>query len=68
MTTEIGENFLLYTTAKEIWEATRETFSSSENTAELFSVESTLQDLREGENSVTIYFTTHSILAATRLV
>ena len=45
MTTEIGENFLLYTTAKEIWEATREMFSSSENTAELFSVESTLQDL-----------------------
>ena len=58
MTTEIGENFLLYTTAKDIWDAARETFSSSENTAELFQVESTLQDLCQGENSVTIYYTT----------
>lgn len=33
-------------------------FSSSENTAELFHVESILQDLRQGENSVTTYFTT----------
>ncbi|XP_062108142.1 uncharacterized protein LOC133819015 [Humulus lupulus] len=46
MTTEIGENFL-YTTAKEIWEAVHETFSSSDNTAELFYVESTLQDLHQ---------------------
>lgn len=58
MTTEIGENFLLYTTAKEIWDAARDTFSSSENTAELFHVESILHDLRQGENTVTTYFTT----------
>ncbi|KAL8118242.1 hypothetical protein AgCh_015962, partial [Apium graveolens] len=58
VTTEIGENFLLYTTAKDIWEAAKETFSSSKNTSELFQVESTLQDLRQGENTVTIYFTT----------
>ncbi|XP_022857417.1 uncharacterized protein LOC111378451 [Olea europaea var. sylvestris] len=45
MTTEIGENFLLYTTAKEIWDAACDTFSSSENTAELFHVESILHDL-----------------------
>ncbi|XP_074373862.1 uncharacterized protein LOC141714229 [Apium graveolens] len=58
MTTEIGEKILLYTTTKDIWEAAKETFSSSENTSELFQVESTLQDLRQGENTVTIYFIT----------
>ena len=36
MTIEIGENLLLYSTAYEIWDATRYTFSSKENTAELF--------------------------------
>ena len=32
MTNEIGENFLLYGTAKKIWDAARETYSSFENT------------------------------------
>ncbi|KAL5851107.1 hypothetical protein ACOSQ3_006225 [Xanthoceras sorbifolium] len=36
MTNEIGENFLLYGTAQQIWDAARETYSSSENTSELF--------------------------------
>lgn len=36
MAPEIGENFLLYRSAKEIWEAARETYSSRDNTAELF--------------------------------
>ncbi|XP_074347258.1 uncharacterized protein LOC141686101 [Apium graveolens] len=57
MTTEIGEKILLYNTTKKIWEAAKGTFASSENTAELFQVESTLQDLRQGKNSMTIYFT-----------
>lgn len=57
MTTNIGENFLLYHTAKEIWDAARDTFSSNENTIELFHIESTLQDLRQGEQSVTVYYT-----------
>ena len=56
MVNEIGENFLLYSTAKEIWDAARDTYSSSDNTSELFSVESMLHDLRQGEMSVTNYF------------
>ncbi|XP_024031772.1 uncharacterized protein LOC112094608 [Morus notabilis] len=36
MTTEIGGNFLLYSTARDIWEAARETYSSSENTLNYF--------------------------------
>ena len=60
MTTEIGGNFLLYSTAKEIWDAARDTFSSKENTAELFQIESMLHDLRQGKSSVTTSYTTLS--------
>jgi len=58
MTNEIGENFLLYGTTKEIWEAARETYSSFENTSELFEIEAVLHDLRQGELSITQYFNT----------
>lgn len=57
MTTSIGDNFLLYTTAKDIWEAARDTFSSTKNTAEMFHIESILEDLHQGDNTVTMYFT-----------
>ncbi|XP_073311360.1 uncharacterized protein [Primulina huaijiensis] len=56
MTPEIGENFLLYATAAEIWEAAKVTFSSSENTSEVFETESLLYELRQGDLSVTQYF------------
>ncbi|RVX01253.1 Retrovirus-related Pol polyprotein from transposon RE1 [Vitis vinifera] len=52
---DIGENFLLFGTAKDIWDAAKETYSSSENTSELFQVESALHDFRQGEQSVTQY-------------
>ncbi|KAG5219081.1 Retrovirus-related polyprotein from transposon [Salix suchowensis] len=58
MTNEIGENFLLYGTAKEIWDAARETYSNSDNTSELFEIEAALHDLRQGELNVTQYFNT----------
>jgi len=58
MTNKIGENFLLYGTAKEIWNATRETYSSSENTSELFKIEAALHDLCQGDLSITQYFNT----------
>lgn len=58
MTTEVGENFLLHRTAKEIWEAARETYSSTENTSELFEVETRLYNLKQGDMSVIQYFNT----------
>jgi hypothetical protein len=58
ITNKIGENFLLYETTKEIWDAARETYSSSENTSELFKIKATLRDLRQGDLSVTQYFNT----------
>ena len=47
MNNDIGENFLLYGQAKEIWDAAKETYSSSENTAELFQIEIILHDFRQ---------------------
>ena len=58
MTTEVGENFLLFRIAKEIWEAARDTYSSTENSSELFEIETRLYDLRQEESSVTQYFNT----------
>lgn len=58
MTNEIGENFLLYGTAKEIWDAAKETYFNFDNSSELFAVESILHDLRQGDLSVTQYFKT----------
>lgn len=58
MTNEIGENFLLYGIAREIWEAVRETYSNKENTSELFEIESILHDLWQSEMTVTQYFNT----------
>ncbi|KAL5808179.1 hypothetical protein ACOSQ3_028870 [Xanthoceras sorbifolium] len=55
MNNDIGENFLLYDTAEEIWNAARDTYSNSDNTSELFGIESTLHDLRQGDMSVTQY-------------
>ena len=58
MANDIGENFLLYGTTKEIWDAAKETYSNNENTSELFEVESVLHDFRQGELTVTQYFNT----------
>ena len=58
MNNDIGENFLLFRTAKDIWDAAKETYSSSENISELFQVESALHDFRQGEQTVTQYYNT----------
>lgn len=53
MINEIGENFLLYSTAHEIRDAAKEFYSGKENTAAIFEIETTLHDLRQGDLSVT---------------
>ncbi|KAG6490275.1 hypothetical protein ZIOFF_051564 [Zingiber officinale] len=55
---EIGENFLLYSLAKEIWDAASEIFSTNDNTMELFHIESSLQDLCQADQSVIAFFST----------
>ncbi|KAL3520219.1 hypothetical protein ACH5RR_018368 [Cinchona calisaya] len=56
LTNDIGENFLLYDTAQEIWEAAKELYSSKENTSEILEIESVLHDLRQGKLNVTQYY------------
>ncbi|RVW39091.1 Retrovirus-related Pol polyprotein from transposon TNT 1-94 [Vitis vinifera] len=56
MTNGIGENFMYYGTAKEIWDAARETYSNIDNTSATFEIKSILQDLRQGDSTVTEYF------------
>ena len=45
METDIGRTFLFYKTTKEIWDAAKETFSDSENAAEVFEIKSQLLEL-----------------------
>ena len=58
MINDIGENFLLYGTTKEIWDTAKETYCSNENTSKLFEIESILHDLYQGDMSITQYFNT----------
>ncbi|XP_034687204.1 uncharacterized protein LOC117915681 [Vitis riparia] len=58
MTPDIGENFLSFDTAKEIWDIAKETFSDKENTSEIIQIEGILHDLRQGNLTVTEYFNT----------
>ena len=46
MTTETGENFMYYKTAKEIWDAARETYSNKDNTSAIFEIKGILHDLK----------------------
>ncbi|RVW92734.1 hypothetical protein CK203_042632 [Vitis vinifera] len=39
-----------------IWDAARETYSNSENTSEIFEIEATIHNFRQGDISVTQYF------------
>jgi len=45
MTNEIGLDFLYYATAKEIWDAVKETYSDNENTSQLIEIEGLIHDL-----------------------
>ncbi|GAV63817.1 UBN2_3 domain-containing protein, partial [Cephalotus follicularis] len=56
MTIEMGENFIYYQTTKEIWDATRETYSNKDNTSAIFEIKGILHDLRQGEMTITDYF------------
>ncbi|KAK8650972.1 hypothetical protein V6N13_140592 [Hibiscus sabdariffa] len=58
MTPEISKNFLLYTTSAAIWEAVKETYSSSNNISELFRLEGQAFLLKQEGMSVTLYYHT----------
>ncbi|KAJ1413630.1 hypothetical protein SESBI_19453 [Sesbania bispinosa] len=56
MTSEIGDNFMYYNTAKEMWDAMKKTYSNIDNTSAIFEIKGLLHDFRQGEASITKYF------------
>lgn len=53
ITPNIGENFLLYPTTKDIWEAARDMYSFKKKITELFETESILHEFKLGDGTVT---------------
>ena len=45
----MGENFMYYKTAKEIWDATRGTYSNKDNTSAIFEIKGILYDQGKGK-------------------
>ncbi|KAF7815280.1 Retrovirus-related Pol polyprotein from transposon TNT 1-94 [Senna tora] len=58
MDLEIGQDFMFFAIAAEIWKAAKESYSDMENTTELFEIKGALHDLKQGELSVPQYFNT----------
>ncbi|CAN0917571.1 hypothetical protein LINGRAHAP2_LOCUS30376 [Linum grandiflorum] len=57
MKPNIGENFILHPTAKVIWDAARQTYSTVDNARAMFKIEQQLFHLHQGEIDVTEYYT-----------
>ncbi|KAK8684074.1 hypothetical protein V6N13_040111 [Hibiscus sabdariffa] len=62
MVPSISKNFLLYTTAADIWSAVRETYSSTNNIAELYHIEDQATALKQETMPVTLYYNTLNAL------
>ena len=62
MVNEIGDNFWLYETTDEIWEAAREFYSTKDSTSAIFEFESVIHDLRQGSLNATQYYNAFSRL------
>ncbi|KAJ7942689.1 UBN2_3 domain-containing protein [Quillaja saponaria] len=57
-TVEWSQDFLLFETAAQIWEAAKENYSNIDNKAEIFGIKGLIHDLRQGDMTVTQYYTT----------
>ena len=55
MTPEVGENFLLYETTNEVWEAAKETYSNKDNIFEKFKIEGVLHEVKQEDLTVIEY-------------
>lgn len=56
MIPEISNNFMLSSTAAEIWHAAKEMYSNTDNISELYELESQLKDIKQGDLGVSKYF------------
>lgn len=56
MKPSIGKTYLFLPTAKDVWEAVKETYSDSENAAQIFEIKSKLWQTKQGERDVIDYY------------
>ncbi|KAF7838936.1 Retrovirus-related Pol polyprotein from transposon RE1 [Senna tora] len=56
MTTAIDDNYILYSTAHDIWEAAKEAYSTHEKSTEIFEVEALLHELKQGDMPLHQYY------------
>ncbi|XP_061354693.1 uncharacterized protein LOC133299272 [Gastrolobium bilobum] len=57
MEPQIGQTYLFFDTAKEIWDAVQQNYSDLENTSQVFELRNKLRDFRQRGMTVTEYFT-----------
>ncbi|XP_061359131.1 uncharacterized protein LOC133303265 [Gastrolobium bilobum] len=57
MEPQIGQTYLFFDTAKEIWEAVQKNYSDLENTSQVFELRNKLRDFRQRGMTITEYFT-----------
>lgn len=56
MNDEISQNFMLYPTAKTMWDAVSRRYSDLENSTQMCDLRDTARSLKQGDLSVTQYF------------
>ena len=52
----IGKTYMFLPTAKEVWDAVRETYSDEENASQIFEIKTRLWQMKQGEKEVTDYY------------
>lgn len=60
MTPEVGNVFMLYSTAAAIWKAAKDMYSKRDNIAELYELETQLRDTKQGDQTVSKFFSSLS--------
>jgi len=58
MEPKIGRTYLLYKTAKEVWDAVQEIYSDFENTVQCFEIRSAIRNTKQGTLGVPDYYNT----------
>ena len=56
MNEEIGSNYICYSTAKELWDNVNQMYSDLGNQSQVYELTLKLDEIRQGEESVTKYF------------
>ncbi|KZV41970.1 hypothetical protein F511_19016 [Dorcoceras hygrometricum] len=56
MEPSIGRTYLFLPTAKDIWDAVRETYSDLENSSQIFELKTRLWNSKQGEKNVIEYY------------